>query len=88
MSERVHRVDGLSFVADTMLLRVDGTEYAIDIPAHSRRLAMATAAQRAHYDISPSGYGIHWPDIDEDLAVDALIGRWHDVPSGCTQAVA
>ncbi|OYZ50723.1 MAG: hypothetical protein B7Y15_08625 [Bacteroidetes bacterium 24-39-8] len=25
------------------------------------------------FTISPSGYGIHWPLIDEDLAVDAIL---------------
>jgi hypothetical protein len=25
-----------------------------------------------NYILSPSGYGIHWPDIDEDLSIDGL----------------
>ncbi|PKN21436.1 MAG: hypothetical protein CVU65_16870 [Deltaproteobacteria bacterium HGW-Deltaproteobacteria-22] len=24
--------------------------------------------------MSPSGYGIHWPELDEDLSVDGLLG--------------
>ena len=25
----------------------------------------------------PSGYGIHWPLIDEDLSIDGLLGIVH-----------
>jgi len=28
-------------------------------------------------EISPSGYGIHWPLLDEDLSVDGLLGIIH-----------
>lgn len=24
-------------------------------------------------EVSPSGYGIHWPELDEDLAVTPLL---------------
>jgi hypothetical protein len=34
---------------------------------------MATEAERNFYKISPSGYGIHWPAIDEDLSIKGLI---------------
>jgi hypothetical protein len=33
------------------------------------RLANATEDQRSRYEISRSGTGIHWPEIDEDLSV-------------------
>jgi len=33
------------------------------------RLSEATGKQLEKYEISPSGYGIHWPDLDEDLSV-------------------
>ncbi|MFN0171424.1 MAG: DUF2442 domain-containing protein [Bryobacteraceae bacterium] len=39
----------------------------------SRRLAHASRAERERADLSPSGYGIRWPLIDEDLAVGPLI---------------
>lgn len=34
----------------------------------SWRLQAATPKQRQHFEISPSGYGVHWPDVDEDLS--------------------
>jgi hypothetical protein len=33
------------------------------------RLSEANRKQLENYEISPSGYGIHWPDLDEDLSV-------------------
>jgi len=37
------------------------------------RLFRATPAQREHCVISPGGYGIHWPDLDEDLSVKGFL---------------
>jgi hypothetical protein len=39
----------------------------------SKRLARASLLERSRAELSPSGYGIHWPLIDEDLAVGALL---------------
>jgi hypothetical protein len=36
-------------------------------------LLTANEIERNFFKISPSGYGIHWPLIDEDLAVGSLI---------------
>ncbi len=36
-------------------------------------LQAATPDQRAHYEISGGGTGLHWPDIDEDLSVAGLM---------------
>jgi len=37
------------------------------------RLLRATAAERAHWQRSGGGYGIHWPAIDEDLSTEGLL---------------
>lgn len=37
------------------------------------RLLNATPAQRANWQISGGGYGIHWPEIDEDLSTEGLL---------------
>jgi len=57
----------------TLHLTVDGQTYHLRWEECSPRLANATAAQRAHFEVSPAGYGIHWPEIDEDLAITPLI---------------
>jgi hypothetical protein len=39
----------------------------------SARLARASGVERNRAELSPSGYGIYWPLIDEDLAVGPLL---------------
>lgn len=37
------------------------------------RLANATPGQRNNWEVAGAGYGIHWPDIDEDLSTEGLL---------------
>jgi hypothetical protein len=41
-------------------------------------LLHATHEQRGKWEICGGGYGIHWPDIDEDLSVEGLL---HGAPA-------
>jgi hypothetical protein len=38
------------------------------------RLANATWEERGHWEIAGGGYGIHWPDLDEDLSTEGMLG--------------
>ncbi|HLF85504.1 MAG TPA: DUF2442 domain-containing protein [Nitrospiria bacterium] len=38
-----------------------------------QRLAHGTPAECANFQISGAGYGIYWPDIDEDIGVEGLL---------------
>ncbi len=37
------------------------------------RLLHATPGQRSNWRVAGAGYGIHWPDIDEDLTTQGLL---------------
>jgi hypothetical protein len=37
------------------------------------RLLHATPAQRANWRIAGAGYGIHWPEVDEDLSAQGFL---------------
>ncbi len=37
------------------------------------RLIKATKRQRKNWQIVGGGYGIHWPDLDEDLSTEGLL---------------
>jgi len=37
------------------------------------RLQGATPRQRENWKISGGGYGIHWPEIDEDISTEGLL---------------
>jgi hypothetical protein len=68
-----HVIENICFEGDTMKLKVDGKSISVALEKISARLKKATDLERNFYKISPSGYGIHWPLIDEDLATEALL---------------
>jgi hypothetical protein len=37
------------------------------------RLRGASQDKLNHFEISPSGYGIHWPDLDEDISIKSFL---------------
>ena len=48
----------------------------------SPRLAAATEEQRMAAELSPGGYGIHWPLLDEDLSISGLLAGHHERTRG------
>lgn len=77
--ERVRQVrfDGNSMSVDLL----DGRTITVPL-AWFPRLFDATAEQRQKWEIAGAGYGIHWPDLDEDLSTEGLlrgapaVARW------------
>lgn len=51
---------------------VDGRTISVPL-TWSWRLAAATPAQRAQYEIIGEGTGIRWPAVDEDLSVRGML---------------
>jgi len=80
---RVHEVSRIRFEGRHMSLVVDGQEYQVDLSLVSSVLLNASAEVRNRYEVTPSGYGIHWPEIDEDLTIDGLLGLGHACESPC-----
>jgi hypothetical protein len=72
-----HNIEKVTFDGDALLLKVDGREYRFALADVSSRLLAASPTERAKFEISPSGYGIHWPSLDEDLSIDGLLGVTH-----------
>ena len=72
-----HNVTDLHFEQDTLVLTVDGTTHTFALKDISATLNEASEQQRNIFEISPSGYGIHWPLLDKDLSIDGLLGITH-----------
>ena len=72
-----HDVKNLHFDGEYMILTIDGMKKKFDIKGISALLDHASERERNIFDISPSGYGIHWPLIDEDISIDGLLGIVH-----------
>jgi hypothetical protein len=68
-----HQIDAVQFIDNDLLLKIDGKAYRFALKNISAKLLAANEWQRNLYTISPSGYGIHWSLIDEDLSIDGLL---------------
>ena len=67
------RVKDVHFTDDTIAVDlVDGRTIVVPL-AWYPALLEATPEQRSHWKVSGAGYGIHWPDIDEDLSTEGLL---------------
>ena len=67
------RVADLDITEDTLSVRLmDGRTISVPL-AWYPRLLNATEDQKRNWQISGGGYGIHWPDVDEDLSTDGLL---------------
>ncbi len=64
---KTHTIQDITFDRDLMILKVDDKTILVSLAKVSKKLYSASEMQRQFYTISPSGYGIHWPLIDEDL---------------------
>ena len=75
-----HDVQNLHFEGAYMVVAIDGQEKRFDVRAISPALSEASEEEKNTFDISASGYGIHWPLLDEDLSIDGLLGIVHAPP--------
>lgn len=67
------RVKSVQCTADTLSVDlVDGRTIIVPL-VWFPRLVDATPSQLANWQISGGGYGIHWPEIDEDLSTAGLL---------------
>ncbi len=67
------RVADVKFGKDTFSVAMrDGRTITVPL-AWYPRLFNATPAQRRNWRVAGGGYGIHWPDIDEDLSTEGLL---------------
>ncbi|MBN2581030.1 MAG: DUF2442 domain-containing protein [Pirellulales bacterium] len=60
---------------EELVIQLSDREVRIRWEQCSPRLATANAAQRQQAELSPGGYGIHWPLLDEDLSIGGLVQK-------------
>lgn len=67
------RVFDVQFTDDAVSVNLrDGRVITVPLVWYPR-LLNATASQRKNWKIGGGGYGIYWPDIDEDLSTEGLV---------------
>jgi hypothetical protein len=77
------RVRNVQFTEDALAVDLaDGRTIIVPL-AWYPRLLEATMDQRRNWKIAGAGYGIHWPDVDEDLSTEGLL---RGAPAAAEQA--
>jgi uncharacterized protein DUF2442 len=67
------RVKGVRFTEDVLIVDLlDGRTISVPLAWYPRLLS-ATPAQRENWRLAGGGFGIHWPDVDEDLSTEGLL---------------
>ncbi len=66
-AKQVHCTDD-----ELVVVLADGRGISVPL-AWFPRLLRATEVQRSNFEMLGDGYGIHWPDIDEDISVEGLL---------------
>ena len=69
----------LTFTVKQMLLEAENSNYNFKLEAISQKLLYATPSERENVEISPSGYGIYWPLLDEDLSIKGLVKTYNAI---------
>ncbi len=67
------RVAEVEITDDSLSVRLmDGRTISVPL-AWYPRLLNATPEQRRNWQIAGGGYGLHWPDLDEDLSTEGML---------------
>jgi len=72
---KLYNIAEVRFQNEFIIISVDGILLKTKISEISQRLSIASEKDNNEFSISPSGYGIHWPKIDEDISIDGLLSN-------------
>ena len=67
------RVASVEFSADFLVVGLlDGRQISVPLEWFPR-LAGASSEALLNWEVSGGGYGLHWPELDEDLSTEGLL---------------
>lgn len=75
--KKIHEIGQVRFTDGLLEIEIDGRLDVFHLEKVSPVLMNASELERMTYEVSPSGYGIHWPLLDEDISIDSLLGIVH-----------
>jgi hypothetical protein len=70
---KIYNISDIHFDNDYLIIKVDNSILKVRISDASNKLAKASDIDRNDFKVSPSGYGIHWNRLDEDLSINGLL---------------
>ncbi|HLB31125.1 MAG TPA: DUF2442 domain-containing protein [Gammaproteobacteria bacterium] len=72
-----HQVEDVKIVEGIIRLTIERNRVQRNLRELSEILATAKENDLREFEVSPSGYGIYRPLIDEDISIDGLLGIEH-----------
>jgi hypothetical protein len=75
--KKYHEINNLKWEDGFLVITIDGESKKFPLKKISPALEKASEEERNNFEISPAGYGIQWPLLDEDISIDALLGIVH-----------
>ena len=73
--EMEYNISQIGFEKDYFILSIDNQVFRLKLSEISEKLSNATEQERNDFKVSPSGYGIHWKLLDEDLSINGLLRK-------------
>jgi len=73
METTLTKISSVEIKGDIMSIIINDKTYQWQLKDVSEKLARASELEKRTFVISPSGYGIHWNLIDEDLSINGLL---------------
>ena len=73
MTKTQHNVRILKTTDEALEVEIDGRMLSLPWSELSKRLANAQKVARETIEVSPAGYGLHWPLVDEDLSIEGIL---------------
>ena len=71
--KKVHEIKRISIDKVFLIFEIGNQLIKLRLSEISEKLEHASETERSKFIISPAGYGIHWPLIDEDLSINGLL---------------
>jgi hypothetical protein len=73
---------GATVTDEALTVRLDdGRTISVPLDWYPR-LKHGNPRERSHWQLTAGGHGLHWPDLDEDVSVEALLAGQRSGESG------
>lgn len=73
--KKIYDINVVKITKKYLVLVIDNQQYKFLLSDISERLSRASEHEKNNFRISPSGYGIHWCLIDEDISINGLFEK-------------
>ena len=81
-----YKIKNIEFKEGFLFINIDGVDYRFLLKEFSEKLFNASYDELTDFKISPSGYGINWIKLDEDISIPGLLNFYNNKKSKQTES--